>query len=51
MMSLHHFTHVSIWCAKIYGFWITKNYREAYDMFAVTVFCLTMNHQEEEKHL
>merc|ERR1712194_25559 len=21
-------------CAKIYGFWITKNYREAYNMFA-----------------
>lgn len=21
-------------CAKLYGFWITKNYRESYDMFA-----------------
>jgi GDPmannose 4,6-dehydratase len=21
-------------CAKLYGYWITKNYREAYNMFA-----------------
>ncbi len=23
-------------CAKLYGYWITKNYRESYDMFACT---------------
>jgi GDPmannose 4,6-dehydratase len=30
--------------AKMYGFWITVNYREAYDMFAVNgTFFSTMN--------
>lgn len=29
--------------AKQYGFWIVKEYREAYNMFAVMVFYLTMS--------
>ena len=33
--------------AKLYGYWIIVNYREAYDLFACNVYCLIMNHQEE----
>ena len=28
--------------AKVYGHWITVNYRESFDMFAVSGICLTM---------
>ena len=37
--------------AKIYAYWITKNYREAYGMFACNGIYLIMNHLEEVKHL
>ena len=30
-------------CAKMYGYWITVNYREAYNMYACNQFSLTMN--------
>ncbi len=33
--------------AKIYGFWITKNYRESYDMFAVNG--ILFNHESERR--
>lgn len=33
--------------AKLYGFWITKNYREAYGMFAVNGILL--NHESERR--
>jgi GDPmannose 4,6-dehydratase len=33
--------------AKIYGFWITKNYREAYDMFACTG--ILFNHESPRR--
>ena len=33
--------------AKLYGFWITKNYRESYGMFAVTV--ILFNHESERR--
>jgi GDPmannose 4,6-dehydratase len=33
--------------AKLYGFWITKNYREAYDMFAVNG--ILFNHESERR--
>lgn len=34
-------------CAKQYGFWIVKNYREAYDMFAVNG--ILFNHESERR--
>ena len=37
--------------AKLYGFWITKNYRESYNLFPAMVYCLIMNLQEEDQHL
>lgn len=37
--------------AKQYGFWITKNYRESYGMFAVMVFCLITKVNAEAKLL
>ena len=37
--------------AKVYAHWITVNYREAYNIFVVTVFCLIMKVHLEEKHL
>ena len=33
--------------AKLYGHWITKNYRESYDMFAVSGICF--NHESERR--
>ncbi|WHY61512.1 GDP-mannose 4,6-dehydratase [Cytobacillus firmus] len=33
--------------AKIYGFWITKNYRESFDMFAVNG--ILFNHESERR--
>jgi len=33
--------------AKIYGFWITKNYRESYNMFAVNG--ILFNHESERR--
>ena len=33
--------------AKLYGFWITKNYRESYGMFAVN--CILFNHESERR--
>lgn len=33
--------------AKLYGFWITKNYRESYDMFAVNG--ILFNHESERR--
>lgn len=33
--------------AKLYGFWITKNYREAYNMFAVNG--ILFNHESERR--
>ncbi|MBU1142753.1 MAG: GDP-mannose 4,6-dehydratase [Firmicutes bacterium] len=33
--------------AKLYGYWITKNYREAYDMFAVNG--ILFNHESERR--
>ena len=37
--------------AKLYAHWITKNYREAYNIFGQTEFCLTMKVPGEEKLL
>ena len=37
--------------AKLYGYWIIVNYREAYDLFACNGFYLTMNLPAVEKHL
>ncbi len=34
-------------CAKIYGFWITKNYRESYGMYAVNG--ILFNHESERR--
>lgn len=34
-------------CAKIYGYWITKNYRESYGMFAVNG--ILFNHESERR--
>lgn len=34
-------------CAKIYGFWITKNYRESYGMF--TANGILFNHESERR--
>lgn len=34
-------------CAKLYGFWITKNYRESYDMYAVNG--ILFNHESERR--
>ena len=34
-------------CAKIYGYWITKNYREAYDMYACTG--ILFNHESPRR--
>ena len=36
-------------CAKVYAYWITKNYRESYGMF-VLVFYSTMSHHDGVKH-
>jgi GDPmannose 4,6-dehydratase len=33
--------------AKLYGFWITKNYRDAYNMFAVNG--ILFNHESERR--
>ena len=35
--------------AKLYGYWITKNYRESYDMFAVSG--ILFNHEGERRGL
>ena len=37
--------------SKVFAYWITKNYREAYGMFATNEYCLIMKVQEEEKPL
>ena len=37
--------------AILYGYWITKNYRESYNIHASMEFYLIMNHQEEVKLL
>jgi len=34
-------------CAKVYGYWITKNYREAYDMYACTG--ILFNHESPRR--
>lgn len=34
-------------CSKIYGFWITKNYRESYGMYAVNG--ILFNHESERR--
>ena len=34
-------------CAKIYGYWITKNYREAYNMYACTG--ILFNHESPRR--
>lgn len=34
-------------CAKLYGYWITINYREAYKMFACNSICF--NHESERR--
>lgn len=34
-------------CAKVYSYWITKNYREAYNMFAVNG--ILFNHESERR--
>ena len=37
--------------AKLYGFWIIVNYREAYDLFACNGILFNHESQGEEKHL
>ena len=34
-------------CSKVYGYWITKNYREAYDMYACTG--ILFNHESPRR--
>jgi GDPmannose 4,6-dehydratase len=34
-------------CAKLYSYWITKNYRESYKMFACSSICF--NHESERR--
>ena len=34
-------------CAKVYGYWITKNYREAYNMYACTG--ILFNHESPRR--
>jgi GDPmannose 4,6-dehydratase len=34
-------------CSKVYGYWITKNYRESYDIFAVNG--ILFNHESERR--
>ena len=34
-------------CAKLYGFWVTKNYRESYGMYAVNG--ILFNHESERR--
>lgn len=34
-------------CAKLYGYWITKNYRESYGMYAVNG--ILFNHESEQR--
>ena len=34
-------------CAKVYGYWITKNYRESYDMYACTG--ILFNHESPRR--
>lgn len=34
-------------CAKVYGFWITRNFRESYDMFACNG--ILFNHESERR--
>ena len=36
--------------AKLYAHWITKNYREAYKIFASNGILFNHESQEEEKH-
>jgi len=35
------------WCAKVYSYWITKNYREAYNLFAVNG--ILFNHESSRR--
>lgn len=37
----------SPWVAKLYGHWITKNYRESYDMYACSG--ILFNHESERR--
>ena len=37
--------------AKLYAYWITVNYREAYNIYASNGFYSTMNHREEKPSL
>ena len=37
--------------AKVFSYWMTINYREAYNVFAVTVFASTMNLRGAVKRL
>ncbi|MHA1717413.1 MAG: GDP-mannose 4,6-dehydratase, partial [Promethearchaeota archaeon] len=36
-------------CAKVFGYWITRNYRESYDMFALTG--ILFNHESPRRGL
>ena len=36
-------------CAKLYGYWITKNYRESYGMYAVNG--ILFNHESERRNI
>ena len=38
-------------CAKVYSFWQTVNYREAYGLLPATGFCLITNRPDEAKPL
>ena len=37
--------------SKLFSYWITKNYRESYNMFASNGYFLIMSHQEEVRLL
>ena len=47
MMKIPPFIQGHRMVAKIYGFWITKNYREAYNMFACNG--ILFNHESPRK--
>ncbi len=34
-------------CAKVYGYWITRNYRDSYGMYACN--CILFNHESERR--
>ena len=51
MKQLHFTQEVLYAVAKLYAYWITVNYREAYGIYAATAFYLIMNQNDEVRLL